>query len=328
MPVIFTIIIPVKQINAYVRETIPHLLQLDNKAWEVYIVTNDDEKNEWFDERIKLISSGRVSPARKRDLGAACANGEFLVFLDDDSYPNRDYLDIAYEYLTNSNITSLGGPAVTPSSDSILQKVSGSVFISKFSGGAPERYVPYGKEKFVNDWPSVNLIVRKTQFLEIGGFDSDFWPGEDTLFCLKLVKSGYKILYIPRLIVWHHRRSSLSNHVKQVFNYGQHRGYFVQKLDATSLKFTYFLPSLFVGFIILSGIVWLYEANYYINEIVYLGWILYISALCLALISIKKYHEWLVVIIAPVYILLTHISYGLGFVNGLFFKRNLVSKLR
>ena len=42
--------------------------------------------------------------------------------------------------------------------------------------------------KFVSDYPTVNLFVRKKIFLKVGGFVEDFWPGEDTKFCLDLVK--------------------------------------------------------------------------------------------------------------------------------------------
>ena len=160
------------------------------------------------------------------------AQGDFLIFIDDDAYPQKNILDILDEDFKNEEVAAVGGPAITPADDSFLQKVSGAVYLSYLSGGFPERYTPLGKKKFVSDWPSVNLTLRKKIFLEVGGFDCDYWPGEDTKLCLdiiKNIKTNNKILYDPRIIVWHHRREGLLRHLKQIAGYGIHRGFFAKK---------------------------------------------------------------------------------------------------
>ena len=135
----FTIIIPVKAINDYVRETVPHIQTLIGASWELIILPNKPDLDEWHDPRIQIIASGQVGPAKKRDMGATQARGEILVFLDDDSYPKLDLLKVARPYFNDNNIVALGGPAITPPHDNFGQKVSGAVFLSKFSGGSPER---------------------------------------------------------------------------------------------------------------------------------------------------------------------------------------------
>jgi len=140
MTICYTIIIPVKTINDYVRETVNYIQKLTKHEWELLIIPNDIETNEWQDDkRIKVIQSGDVGPADKRDLGAKQAVGEILVFLDDDSYPEANLLEVATKYFTDSDVIALGGPGVTPPSDSFWQRVSGAVFLSRFTGGAPER---------------------------------------------------------------------------------------------------------------------------------------------------------------------------------------------
>ena len=67
----FSIIIPVKSINDYVRESVPYVQALSAHSWELLIIPNNRETNEWpKDKRISIIDSGRVGPADKRDLGA------------------------------------------------------------------------------------------------------------------------------------------------------------------------------------------------------------------------------------------------------------------
>ena len=247
----FSIIIPVKGINHYIEESIPITLGLDHPDFEILILPNDLPEGELpaylRDPRVKLIASGRVSPAVKRDLGAKHAKYEYLAFLDDDAFPARDWLKVADKIFRETKVAALGGPGITPERAPWFEQVSGLFFESLVGGGGMDyRYKPAGKGFYVDDYPTVNLIVDKKAFFDVGGFDNNFWPGEDTKFCLDLVTKGYKIWYDPTLVVWHHRRPTLKGHLKQVGNYGKHRGYFAKKFPATSARVTYFVPAAFL----------------------------------------------------------------------------------
>lgn len=323
----FSIIIPVKSLNDYVRETIPYIQALKTFDWELFVVPNSLEDNEWLeDTRITILDSGPVGPADKRDLAAQKASGEILVFLDDDSYPNSDILEIANKHFISPDVIAVGGPGITPSSDSFWQKVSGAVFLSKFTGGFPERYVSLGVNKEINDWPSVNLMVRKEVFLSVGGFDCKYWPGEDTKLCFKLQKTGKKLIYEPNMIVFHHRRAGFGRHLKQVGAYGLHRGFFAKKYPETSFKLKFFLPSLLSLFVIGSIPAFFYIDSLFLSILA--GWSLYAIILIRGYFDILKFEDFLISTIALLYIFPTHIYYGINFLYGYFIKRNLVSKLR
>jgi len=325
--VMFSIIIPLKTINDYVRETVPHIQRLAGPQWELMVIPNEEEPNEWSgDGRVRVFPSGRVGPAAKRDMGAAQARGEILVFLDDDSYPAEDLLVVAERYFSDQTIVALGGPAITPPDDGFWQRVSGAVFLSKFSGGSPERYVPVGKARPVQDWPSVNLMVRKDDFLAVGGFDSPYWPGEDTKLCLDLVQKTRKtIMYVPEMQVWHHRRAGLGAHLRQVGAYGLHRGYFAKKYPQTSCRPMFFAPSVFLIFSGASLMLPLIQIES--SHIFSVGWSIYALALFIAWIDIRKYEYGAVAAAAMIYVPLTHLTYGFRFIQGIFLI-NLVSKLR
>jgi glycosyltransferase involved in cell wall biosynthesis len=322
----FSIIIPVKSINDYIRETVPHIQALENRNWELIILPNELEPTEWVDKRIKIISSGRVGPAAKRDLGAINAKGDILVFLDDDSYPSPKLLDIAAPYFEDVEIVALGGPAITPFDDGFWQKVSGAVFLSKYSGGNPERYLPIGMAKQVDDWPSVNLMVRRHEFQAIGGFNSPYWPGEDTKLCLDLIeKTNKKIIYVPNMKVWHHRRSGILTHLKQVGAYGLHRGYFAKVYPKTSRKIMYFAPPAFFIFTIASLFIWKYPFE--IKVVIGLIWMVYVAVLIKAYSDISAHEKSIVAFCAIFFTIATHQWYGYCFIKG-FFTNNLKSRLR
>ena len=326
MTVKYSIIIPTIDINNYIRENVPHILKLKRHDWELIIFPNDAAPSEWQDDRIAVVASGRVGPAAKRDLGAQHANGDILVFLDDDSYPAPDLLDVAEHYFADENVVALGGPAITPPDDTFWQRVSGAVFLSQLSGGIPERYVPIGKVRPVNDWPSVNLMVRKDAFLAIGGFNSPYWPGEDTKLCLDLIqKTGKQILYVPEIRVWHHRRAGLMAHLKQVGAYGLHRGYFARKHPQTSRRLVYFVPSAFVLFVLLTIIVPAIIPG--MLPFLLAGWAAYTLALVKAWFDMHRYETALIALTATGYTILSHLWYGLRFIQGLITPK-LISRLR
>lgn len=247
----FSVIIPVKAINSYLRESIPIVLRLDYEAFEVIVLPNEAPGGPlpaWIDDpRVSIVPTGPVSPAIKRDLGAGKARYGHLAFLDDDAYPQGDWLRRAEQAFRDTGAAAIGGPGITPPGAPLFEQASGLFFETLIGGGGMDyRYRP-GPQAFpVDDYPTVNFLIDKKAFRAVGGFDNAYWPGEDTKLCLDLVKAGYTIWYCPDVVVFHHRRPSLSRHLAQVGNYGRHRGHFVRILPETSARPAYFVPSLFL----------------------------------------------------------------------------------
>ena len=228
-----SIIIAVKTWQKNLEECVNKCLELDYQDFEI-IILPDEPLNQPFIPKsstsIKVIPTGAISPADKRDIALKYAKGEILGFIDDDAYPRKDWLSNALKDFNDDNVAAVGGPAVTPLDDSLRQKASGAVYSSlAVSGNFIYRYLPK-KRREVDDYPSCNFIVRKSVMQELGGFDTKFWPGEDTKLCLDITKKlKKKIIYDPEVFVWHHRRKLFIPHLKQIINYAQHRGYFVKK---------------------------------------------------------------------------------------------------
>ena len=237
-----------REINDYLRESVPIILALTDASVEVLILPDGTPPLpvNWAAGRVRVVPTGRVGPARKRDTGARIAHGEILAFLDDDAYPAVGWLGAAMPHFLDPAVCAVGGPGVTPPDDPFWHQVSGAVFAARAgSGGARNRYVPVGNGASVDDWPTVNLLVRRSAFEAVGGFDTDIFPGEDTKLCLALVeKTGMRIVYEPRAVVFHHRRPLFWKHFQQVGRYARCRGEFVRMHPRTSRRPLYVLPSL------------------------------------------------------------------------------------
>ena len=323
----FSIVIPLKELNDYVDETVSAILDQSDESWEVLIVTNDREASRWPHEpRVRLLESGRVGPAEKRDIASRVAQGTYLVFLDDDSYPRADHLRIARRTLVEYGVDAVGGPAITPESDGFFQQVSGASFLSRLTGGAPDRYRPIGDVRFVDDWPSVNFVVKRTVFDSIGGFNSPYWPGEDTFLCWKLVQAHVPILYQPELVVWHHRRAGLSRHLKQVSAYGLHRGYFMRMYPETSRRLKYVAPAVLAVSNLLA--LSLFVFGIIRDQWIFLSVLAHVALVAIGALGIIRDVGVRVAIASIPFVFLSHYAYGLNVLRGVMRRKPLVSKLR
>lgn len=205
--------------------------------------------------RFRILATGGVRPARKRNQGALAAEGDILAFIDDDAYPRPDWLANAAARLSGPDpIDALGGPGLTPPDDPPAAQLSGAVLASPLvSGNFRYRYFIQGALRRVEDFPSCNLFVRKAAFDAIRGFREDFWPGEDTLLCADLQRAGHTLWYDPRVVVWHHRRPLFGPHLRQIGRYALHRGYFARRVGLNSRRLSYLLPTLFLLGLVLGA---------------------------------------------------------------------------
>lgn len=299
----FSIIIPIRKENAYLQETLKYLNKQTFTDFELLVITDKISKN--------------PDPSFKRNFGGKIAHGQYLCFLDDDSYPDKNWLkNINIQTLKNPEYAAFCGPCLTPPSDNIYQQASG-LFWSSFlgSGGAGQYRNQIQKPRFVDDYPTVNFIIRKDIFKKIGGFNSKYWPGEDTILCLDLINNNSKIYYHPSIKVFHHRRAVLIPHLQQITRYALHRGLFARKFPKNSLKIGYLMPSLFLIYLLTLPF-----------HHIYLGVFLYLFFLLITFINLLFHYSSIkLIILILITIPITHLYYGFLFIVG-FLKKDLKFK--
>ena len=335
----FSIIVPVRYLNRYLtQELIPAVSQQTYPHFELIIVSDKKEKlPKGLPEFIKLhFAELEKGPAAKRDQGAALAQGDWLAFIDDDAYPAPTWLKNAAPYHHQKNLAALCGPGLTPPGDNLSQKASGYFWSTPLLvSPSIARRARASAKTTLDDYPSFNLLVRQKDFQKTGGFNSHFWPGEDTKLCHDLVyKLGKKIVYDPKILVFHHRRAVFKDHLAQARRYAFQRGRFVALLPKTSLRPLYFLPSLFFIFLAFSPpLIFLFElSSLCFLSIPLLGlWLLsillYFFVLLLSSLSSafrEKSLKLFFLLFATSFI--THLNHALFFIRGLFTKKASDSK--
>lgn len=312
-----SIIIALYKETAYFYETVAQSLQLDYPNFEILIGVDRGVKLNFKDPKIKVWETGlsRTGPAEKRDIGIIKSKSEYIAFLDDDSYPKRDWLKKAVDVFNkNPEIAAVGGPGLTPPLDGFRQQITGAI-LSTFWGTGPYAYRFVQKsQRLVDDYPAYNLIVGRKDLLSIGGFNNKFYGGEDTALCLKLINAGKKILYSPDIVVYHHRRHFPEGYLAQVGNVGLHRGYFVKRYPETSLRPSYFMPL----FGIISTLL-LILLSISFPSLIWFGFLLYV----IGIVDALRITSFKIAIILPICIYLSHLSYAYNFTKGLLFTKHL-----
>ncbi len=314
-----SVVVPCPNDSAMLRECLKALEAQTYENWEAIVLPDAMFfPPSMCGGRLSVVPTGKVRPAEKRNLGIREARGEIVAFIDDDAYPDARWLEYAVKYFSDPTIGAVGGPGVTPPGDGWLAKLGGRVYENPLvSGNYRYRYKAGGVRRDVDDYPSCNLFVRRDVLEEIGGYRTDFWPGEDTLLCKDILDRSLRIVYDPWVTVFHHRRALFGAHLRQLGRYAFHRGYFCKRFPSNSLHFSYFVPSLFVAYLAaalamlaaLPFAPWLSRAA----SFAFLPLAFYLLLVLATTFALNPV-SWL---LTAAGVFATHVTYGVRFVQGL-----------
>lgn len=313
---LISIIIPIKKISNYLRdENLPAFVTQTYKNFEVILLPNksseEDKKLLLNYKWLKIIPTDKVTrPAEKRDIGVKNAKGSIVAFIDDDAFPTPNWLEQAGHYFELKKTEVICGPGIIPQKTNLWEKIFNEILISPIgSGGYQYRFVQKNS-RFVDDYPSMNFLIQKNIFQKLGGFNSEYWPGEDSKLCEDLVyKYKGRIYYNPAILVYHHRRNNLIGFLKQHAGYGFHRGAFFAHGDRNSKRLSYLIPTFFVFYIIFLS---LFPNPYFLIPLM-----LYIFLGLFLIVQSFVHTKNIILSVSTFFVLfLTHFTYGIMFVRG------------
>jgi len=198
-----------------------------------------------------LIAEG-TRPSHQRNLAAQQAQGDILFFLDDDSLVPADCLTSCAQVFKDTAVAVVGGPSLTPDSDSRLQHLFAFALSSPFGAGAMRnRYRATGQTRETSERELIlcNLAIRRDVFLNAGGLDERLYPNEENELLDRISSSGHKMVHVPSLGVMRSQRPSIKAFTRQMFTYG--RGRAQQTLLAGLRSPASLIPMIFVAYLAL-----------------------------------------------------------------------------
>ena len=211
-----SIIIPVFNKIDYTFQCLAALLdEINLRDTEIIIVDNasTDATSEvltHFSELIRVIANtenqGFVDACNQ---GAAAASGEYLVFLNNDTIVQEGWLGSLRDTVENdSSVGAVGSMFLYP--DGTIQEAGGIIWktgtAAHYGWGESPADRKYNFTREVDYCSAASLLVRKSLFEELGGFDRRYAPAyyEDVDLCFGIRSLGHKVIFQPLSRVIHY----------------------------------------------------------------------------------------------------------------------------
>jgi O-antigen biosynthesis protein len=198
------------------RRCLEGIAELRHPRYEVIVV--DDGSNDTsavvaseFD--VRLISIERSGLSTARNVGLAAARGEFVAFIDDDAWPDPDWLRFLVLAFRTSGHAAVGGPNLPPGDEGLA-----AACVANSPGGPTHVLLSDSEAEHI---PGCNMAYRRSALERVGGFDPQFQAaGDDVDICWRLQDSGETLGFHGAAVVWHSRRGSLRAYWRQQVGYG------------------------------------------------------------------------------------------------------------
>lgn len=316
-----SILLPVRNEEKYIKSCLQSLLSQDYPLGKMEILIADglstDNTRSVINElkldhsHISLFDNpGRIVPVGLNILIRE-AKGDVIIRVDGHTTISSDYIWQCVQALDSSGAQNVGGRMNAVGSNLFGEAVAAATSTPFGIGGG--RFHFSEKQEWVDTvylgaWP-------KTVFEEIGLFDEELVRDQDDEFNYRLRASGGKILLTPKVKSFYTVRSSPKALWKQYFEYGFWKVRVLQK-HPRQMSLRQFVPLAFVVALILTFLLslmfpWGWKALLALLAV-------YLLANLSASIMTASGQGFKKLILLPLAFAIIHLSYGLGFLGGLF----------
>ena len=215
-----SIIIPCHNGLAYTEACLKALRETLPRRFRGEIIVVDDASTDGTAARLEELAhdDARLTVVRNDtntgfvasiNRGASVADGELLVFLNNDTVPLPGWLPPIWDlFRVHPTAGAVGGKLIYP--DGRLQEAGGVIFAdgsgANFGRGDTDLDAPlFNCVRPVDYCSGALLATRRALFESIGGFDERFVPGyyEDSDYCFAVRARGYDVYYQPKATIVH-----------------------------------------------------------------------------------------------------------------------------
>lgn len=328
---VVSIIVPCRNEQKHVARFLDSLLQQDFQGICPEILIADGMSNDGTREILKEYASKNAqikvidNPGGIVSTGLNCAimaaTGEIIVRMDAHTEYARDYVRRCVEALDRTGADNVGG-APRVRLDTMRAKILGSAYHSPFAvGGAKSHsiaYEGYVDSVFYGCW-------RKSTLLKAGLFDEELVRNQDDELNLRITRKGGKIWQSPDIVCWYTPRTTIKSLFRQYFQYGFWKVAVIRK-HSLPASWRHLVPGTFVlahALLLGAMLFGLLSAAPSVSSVAGTAWLsmmaVYGAASMIAAGTAAARSSWAVYPFLPPLFLIYHLSYGIGFVVGLFY---------
>jgi mycofactocin system glycosyltransferase len=217
-----SVIVPVKDRPEDILECVQSLVNLNYPEDKLEIIVVDDGSRKSIGDIIAQFNINLVridssqGASTCRNIGAECAGGDILAFLDADCMADENWLKDLVPFLEIKGIGAAGGFVDSHYNKSVLDRYERS--FSSLNMG--KRTIFEGNTESNFYIPTCNLLVKRDVYISTGGFKAGMHVGEDVDFCWRMRKGGDILIYVPVGKVAHKHRNKLFQMLKRRKEYG------------------------------------------------------------------------------------------------------------
>jgi succinoglycan biosynthesis protein ExoA len=322
-----SVIMPVRNEEAYIERSLRAVLAQTYPPERFEIIIADGISTDDTREIIRQIqqtakisieiveNSGRIAPT---GLNRAIerVKGEIIVRVDGHCEIEKDYIENCVRHLLADNAEAVGGSIETIGETYSAQAIA-LAMSSRFGVGNSAFRTVKNQRMYVD---TVAFPGYKKEVLEkIGLFNEELVRNQDDEYNYRLRKSGGRVLLAPEIKSKYFSRSNLLSLWRQYYQYGFWKVRVCQ-LHPRQMSLRQFVPLIFV-LTLAALIIWsLFSVvGVYLLAAVLAAYLLAALLASLAAVSARDYKY---ILLLPFCFPVLHLSFGFGFLAGLFYFRN------
>lgn len=196
-----TVVVPAHNRPAAIRETVAAILPAIRASGAEVVVVDDGSTpplSPSDEPDLRIIRTEGIERSRARNAGAVAAQGDRLIFVDDDITVGREFV---LQHLAGSQEF---GEVITVGRISLPSLWEASPF-GRFRRliEDPGQNRPRGFVDETNFCTAANMSIDRRRFLSLGGFDPAILSGEDQDLALRFCEAGGRLVYLPEADVIH-----------------------------------------------------------------------------------------------------------------------------
>lgn len=209
----------------YIHECITSLINQTYNNIEIILVDNassDDSVNfvKLNFPDVKIIQNKEnLGFAEGVNIGIKSSSGDFIALFNQDAVAKETWLEILVQSLDNSDEIAAVAGKVFYYGD----KYEKDAIFCTWSKIDPYTACPYNfnenePSNLVDYLTGCALLINKDILDEIGLLDTRYFLYfDETDWCARAIRAGYKLMYIPEAIVWHVVSASIKNYDLKLF---------------------------------------------------------------------------------------------------------------
>lgn len=317
-----SVILPVRNEGAYIESCI-HSIFTQDYSGEIEILvaegmsTDDTRKiiNDYVllnpQHNIQILGNpGKIVPTGM-NIALRQAKGKIIIRADGHCILASDYVRKCVEHIQKDAVDGVGGPMESIGETPIAKAIA-ICMSSPFGVGNSTFRTTSGKSMLVDTVP---FPAYTRQIIEhVGFYDEELVRNQDDEYNYRIRELGGRIFLADDVRSIYFSRTSLKRLWMQYYQYGYFKVRVLQK-HPRQMSLRQFVPPVFVFALVLSLICAFFPSIHVLALPVPL---LYFTANVLASLYTASSRGWIYLPYLPVIFSILHLSYGFGFLVGLF----------